>query len=38
MNTLRPSLPPLPPKMTHLPIDERVFPVPFFVAIGQRKS
>lgn len=33
MSTLRPGLPPLPPKMTHLPIDDRGFPVPFFVAI-----
>ncbi|HKX40911.1 MAG TPA: hypothetical protein VJO99_07120 [Burkholderiaceae bacterium] len=33
MNTLRPGLPPLPPKMAALPIDKRGFPVPYFVAI-----
>ena len=33
MNTLRPGLPPLPPKMLRLPIDARGFPVPFFVAL-----
>jgi hypothetical protein len=29
---LRAGLPPLPPKMRHLPVDERLYPVPFFVA------
>src|ERR1041385_5281600 len=33
MNTLRPGLPELPPKMRALPIDKRGFPVPFFVAM-----
>lgn len=28
---LRAGLPPLPPKMTYLPIDERGYPVPYFV-------
>lgn len=37
MNTLRPGLPPLPPKMSHLPIDARGFPVPFFVAMVDGK-
>lgn len=32
MNTIRPSLPPMPAKMTALPIDERGYPVPYFVA------
>ncbi len=32
INRLRPSLPPLPSKMARLPIDERGYPVPFFVA------
>ena len=32
MNALREGLPPLPPKMRDLPVDERGFPVPFFVA------
>ena len=32
MNTLREGLPPLPPKMRDLPVDERGYPVPFFVA------
>ena len=32
-NTLRPGLPPLPPKMRHLHIDKRGYPVPFFVAM-----
>lgn len=32
-NTLRPGLPPLPPKMRHLLIDKRGYPVPFFVAM-----
>lgn len=32
MNTLRPGLPPQPPKMQHLPVDERGFPAPYFVA------
>jgi hypothetical protein len=32
MNTLRPGLPPLPARMTSLAIDERGFPVPYFVA------
>lgn len=32
MNTLRAGLPPLPPKMQHLLIDERGYPVPYFVA------
>lgn len=31
MTTLREGLPPLPDKMRHLPIDERGYPVPFFV-------
>jgi len=31
MNKLRPGLPPLPSKMSRLYIDERGFPVPFFV-------
>lgn len=31
MTTLREGLPPLPPKMAHLPIDHRGYPVPFFV-------
>ena len=30
-NQLREGLPPLPPKMAHLHIDERGFPVPYFV-------
>lgn len=30
---LRPELPPLPPRMRGLPIDERGYPVPYFVAI-----
>jgi hypothetical protein len=29
---MRADLPPLPPRMQHLPIDARGFPVPFFVA------
>lgn len=33
MSTLRPELPPLPPKMKHLPIDARGFPVPRFVTV-----
>lgn len=33
MNTLRPGLPPLPPRMQHLEVDDRGFPVPWFVAI-----
>ena len=32
MNTLREGLPPLPPRLRTLPIDERGFPVPYFVA------
>lgn len=32
MNIIRPKLPPLPPKMSSLPIDERGYPVPYFVA------
>lgn len=32
MNTLRPGLPPLPERMLDLPIDERGYPVPWFVA------
>lgn len=32
MNTSRQNLPPLPPKMRSLPIDERGYPVPYFVA------
>jgi hypothetical protein len=32
MNCLRAGLPSLPPKMAHLPIDARGFPVPYFVA------
>lgn len=32
-NSLRDGLPPLPPKMTRLPIDRRGFPVPYFVAM-----
>lgn len=31
MSTLRAGLPPLPPKMRSLPIDERGYPVPYFV-------
>jgi hypothetical protein len=31
MNTLRPNLPRLPRSMQHLPIDDRGYPVPFFV-------
>lgn len=31
-NQLRPNLPPLPPRMRDLPIDERGYPVPYFVA------
>jgi hypothetical protein len=31
MNTYRPDLPPLPDRMRGLPIDERGFPVPWFV-------
>lgn len=33
MTALRPGLPELPPLMRHLPIDERGYPVPFFVAL-----
>lgn len=33
MTAIRPGLPPLPPKMAHLPIDERGFPVPWFVEL-----
>jgi hypothetical protein len=29
---LKPGLPPIPPRMQHLPIDERGFPTPWFVA------
>lgn len=32
MNALRENLPPVPPKMRGLPVDERGYPVPFFVA------
>lgn len=32
MNTLRPNLPPLPTRIKTLPVDERGFPVPWFVA------
>lgn len=32
MNTLRPGLPPVPRKMAALPVDERGYPVPYFVA------
>lgn len=32
MNQIRPNLPPLPPRMRSLPIDERGYPVPYFVA------
>jgi hypothetical protein len=32
MNKLRPDLPPLPERVARLPIDERGFPVPWFVA------
>ena len=32
MNALRDGLPPLPPKMRELPVDERGYPVPYFVA------
>lgn len=31
-NSLRSGLPPLPPKMAGLPVDERGYPVPYFVA------
>ncbi len=31
MNEMRPGLPPLPPKMSRLPIDERGYPIPWFV-------
>lgn len=31
MNTLRPELPPLPARLARLPIDERGYPVPYFV-------
>lgn len=37
MTTLRQGLPPLPPKMQALPIDERGYPVPFFVAMVNGK-
>lgn len=33
MNTIRPELPPLPDNMKDLPIDERGYPVPAFVAL-----
>lgn len=33
MNKMRPGLPPLPASMSHLPIDARGFPVPYFVAL-----
>lgn len=33
VNQMRAGLPALPPKMRHLPIDKRGFPVPFFVAL-----
>lgn len=36
-NELRDGLPPLTPKMRNLPIDERGYPVPFFVAIIDNK-
>lgn len=32
MNRLRPGLPPLPDRLANLPIDDRGYPVPFFVA------
>jgi hypothetical protein len=32
MSTLRPELPPLPPRMKSLPVDRRGYPVPYFVA------
>jgi hypothetical protein len=32
MTALRENLPPVPPKMRGLPVDERGYPVPFFVA------
>lgn len=32
MNAIRKTLPPLPPKMAGLPIDDRGYPVPYFVA------
>lgn len=31
--TMRPELPPLPPKMANVPIDERGYPVPWFVEL-----
>jgi hypothetical protein len=37
MNALRPGLPPLPPRMRSLQIDERGYPVPFFVAMVDGK-
>ena len=37
MNTVRPSLPALPERMRTLPVDERGYPVPFFVAWGDGK-
>ncbi len=37
INRLRPNLPPPPPKMARLPIDERGYPVPFFVAWSEGK-
>ena len=37
MTEIRPGLPPLTGHLTRLPIDERGFPVPYFVAIVDGK-
>lgn len=34
---LRPGMPEIPPEMQHLPVDERGYPVPFFVSWVDRK-
>lgn len=38
MNKLRPELPPLTPRIAALPVDERGYPVPFFVAWVNEKN